>query len=47
MIDKTATIDGGKTANIDDWGQAKKLSLLKEVSLHLKADGLWLFPAPC
>lgn len=31
---------GGKTTNIDDWGQAKKLSLLKEDSLHLKPNGL-------
>lgn len=38
---------GGKTTNIGEWGQAKKLSLLKEDSLHLKANGLWLFPAPC
>lgn len=31
---------GGKTTNIGERGQAKKLSLLKEDSLHLKANGL-------
>lgn len=36
---------GGKTININDCVQAKKLSLLED-SLHLKANGLWLFPAP-